>query len=207
MGGTPQPSPPLPTGSQLSSGDAAASTELPSGVLWETELGHLPGKVSLPTSVPENAGVFNEKEAHARSSKDRAGGASRWAGKAAAGRWEPAGRWELGRSAGHPPTPGAARGVQVEVDPTHPSTAGPQLGKPALTAAHRARLPRERNRTLAFDSYCLSSFNLGELSGITEPCLLPQPLICFLTTSCCSPPQTHPQTHRKLTRLPSSAAD
>lgn len=105
MGGTPQPSPPLPTGSQLSSGDAAASTELPSGVLWETELGHLPGKVSLPTSVPENAGVFNEKEAHARSSKDRAGGASRWAGKAAAGRWEPAGRWELGRSAGHPPTP------------------------------------------------------------------------------------------------------
>ena len=78
---------------------------------------------------------------------------------------------------------------------------------PALTAAQRARLPRERNRTLAFDSYCLSPFNLGQLSGISEPCFLPQPLLCFLTTPHCSPPQTHPQTHGKLTQLPSSAAD
>ena len=203
MGGTPQPSPAPPAGSQLSSGDAVASTELPSGVLWETELGSHRGKFLCPPQCLATQGSLMRKR-HTRSSKDRAGGASRWAGKAAAGRWEPAGRWELGQGAGAPRcsegTPGW-RGF-----PPTPAQQDHNSASPALTAAQRARLSRERNRALAFDSYCLSSYNLGELSWISEPCLLRQSLICFLTTPRCSPPQTHPQTHRKLTRLPSSAA-
>ena len=128
MGGTPQPSPPPPTRSQLSSGDAAASTKLPSGVLREMELGHPPGKVSLPTSVPENAGVFNEKEAHTRSSKEGQGGRGEQVGRES-GCWEVGACWELGQSAG-PPQPPVQRGEsRLKWIPTHPSTAG-QLGKP-----------------------------------------------------------------------------
>lgn len=142
MGGTPQPSPPRPPGAQLSSGDAAASTELPSRVLWETGWGYLPGEsFSAHLRSLRTQGSLMRKRRTPDPQRTGPGQAKQVGRKAAAGGGSLLGRWELGQSAGHPATPVA--GVRLKWIPPTPATAGPTT-RQAIVAAQRAWLPREK---------------------------------------------------------------
>ena len=97
---------------------------------------------------------------------------------------------------------GAANGPRAEEIPKVPNTAqstskhalGPGTS-PALSCSPRDGLASRPiiNRKLAFDSYCLSPFNLEKLLGISEPraCEFPLPFICSLSCPTPHPPATN----------------